>query len=199
MAVDRISPVSAAKKRNPPVPDDQLPDVHTFSDIGYLVYKKMLGKDPTSLKYMMSLMITNEQTASIIARALGGDDLGPWPGKSFDWRSKEFKALLGAFPPCGCYTIVRKLILQRFTQRYGLRLSSRATQVPAREDVHQASSSVPRRHLAPPTQHGFHFRRTEWYGAATEAVGLTSSDGGAHDHWRAEHTEAWRAEPKLHS
>ncbi|KAF2450009.1 hypothetical protein P171DRAFT_469888 [Karstenula rhodostoma CBS 690.94] len=96
MAVDRISTTTAAKKRNPPVSDDQLPDVHTFSDIGYLNYKKMLGKDPTSFKYMMSLMITNEETASIISRALGGQQLRSWPGTSFNWRSKEFKALLGS-------------------------------------------------------------------------------------------------------
>ncbi|KAL5376080.1 hypothetical protein PMIN02_011895 [Paraphaeosphaeria minitans] len=96
MAVDRISTASAAQKRNPPVSDDQFPEVQTFSDIGYLNYKHMLGKDPTSFKYMMSLMITNEETASIIARALGSKDLGPWPGTSFNWRSKDFKALLGS-------------------------------------------------------------------------------------------------------
>ncbi|KAL1600767.1 hypothetical protein SLS60_007155 [Paraconiothyrium brasiliense] len=96
MAMDRISPASAAKKRSPPVSDDQLPDVHAFSDIGYLNYKNILGKDPKNMKYMMSVMITNDKTASIIAKALGGGELGPWPGKSFNWRSKEFKALLGS-------------------------------------------------------------------------------------------------------
>jgi hypothetical protein len=106
MAVDRISSASAAKKRNPSVSNDQLPDVHTFSDIGYLNYKKLLGNDPTGTKYMMSLMITNDQTASIIARALGGDDLGPWPGKSFNWRSKGFKALVGALSLQGCQLLI---------------------------------------------------------------------------------------------
>lgn len=98
MAVDRISTASAAKNRNPPVSDDQLPNVQTFSDIGYLNYKNILGKDPTSFKYMMSLMITNKETASIVDRALGGADLRSWPGTTFNWRSKEFKALLGTFP-----------------------------------------------------------------------------------------------------
>ena len=97
MAVDRISPASAAKKRSPPVSDDQLPDVHTFSDVGYLNYKEVLGTDPKSLKYMMSLMITNEDTASIISKALDGKELGPWPGETFSWRTKAFKALLGTF------------------------------------------------------------------------------------------------------
>lgn len=97
MAVERMSTASSAKKRNPPVSDDQLPEVQTFSDIGYLNYKHVLGNDPSSLKYMMSLMISNKDTASIITRALGGQNLGPWPGTSFDWRTKEFKALLGTY------------------------------------------------------------------------------------------------------
>lgn len=100
MAVDRISPASAAKKRSPPVSDSELPDVHTFSDLGYLNYKKILGTDPKSLKYMMSLMITNDETASIITKALNGKSLGPWPGETFSWRTKAFKALLGTLFLC---------------------------------------------------------------------------------------------------
>lgn len=97
MALDRISPSSAGKKRNPPVSSDQLPDLSTFSDIGYLNYKHILGKDPSDFRYLMSLMITNEKTKSIIVKALQstGKELGPWPGETFTWDSREFKALLG--------------------------------------------------------------------------------------------------------
>ena len=100
MAMDRVSPSSAGKKRSPPVSSDQLPALSTFSDIGYLNYKHILGNDPSDFRYLLSVSITNDNTKSIIARALQskGKSLSAWPGEIFSWRSREFKALLGTYP-----------------------------------------------------------------------------------------------------
>lgn len=97
MAMSRISPVSAGEKRSPPILQDRLPAIRTFPDIGFLIFQHMLGKAPSDFKYMISVSITNEKTKSIIAKAVNatGRNLGPWPGETFSWNSKEFKALLG--------------------------------------------------------------------------------------------------------
>lgn len=104
MALDVTSPASAAKERDPPVLDLQLPHLRSFSDICYLHWLKLYGRPPTNLRYFLSLTITNEDTQAVIARALANvqKELGPWPGQVFDSKSDEFKALLGTyylFPP----------------------------------------------------------------------------------------------------
>ena len=61
----------------------------------------MQGKvDPASLRYYMSVQITNEMTKRLIARALGANDLEDYPGELFgmgesDNLSEKALALLG--------------------------------------------------------------------------------------------------------
>ena len=100
MSLNVKSPRTQAKKRNPPVSDDQLPKLSQWSDVGWLYYKDRAAKAkvlPKQLKCFMSLQIINHDTTSIMSQALSlvGQQIGPWPGYTFEPDSDGYAAILG--------------------------------------------------------------------------------------------------------
>ncbi|KAF2643424.1 hypothetical protein P280DRAFT_394996 [Massarina eburnea CBS 473.64] len=98
IAMDRISPRFSAKKRIPKIPDDQLPQLNQWSDVGWLYYLDRVNKMRVPLrrvKYFLSLMITNGESLMVIGEALDGKPIKPWPGATFLPDSDGYKAILG--------------------------------------------------------------------------------------------------------
>jgi hypothetical protein len=62
-------------------PEDELPELRRASDIMYGLWKTYLeGSRTDSLRYVMTVQITNEKTKSIIVRAVGEGKISEWPG-----------------------------------------------------------------------------------------------------------------------
>lgn len=106
------------------------------------------------------------------------------------------KGVQGAARCVSCVSLLTahkfiKLIRCRISERHGIWLPSCTAQVPTRQDVHQASSSIPWRYLASLAQHGIHVGRTKRRGTTTEVVGLTSANGRDYANWYAEQVAAW--------
>ncbi|OAL02088.1 hypothetical protein IQ06DRAFT_219646, partial [Phaeosphaeriaceae sp. SRC1lsM3a] len=104
VALSRESPKWAAKERSPPVPDNLLPKLSSFSDVAWITWKAM-HKPPWSsetrlnhLKYFLSVSIVNKETQQILTRAHEANhwDLEDWPGHIFERIWPETKAILGS-------------------------------------------------------------------------------------------------------
>ncbi|EDU40786.1 conserved hypothetical protein [Pyrenophora tritici-repentis Pt-1C-BFP] len=101
IGMNRLSPKNAAKERNPPVPDDELPGLNQFSDVAWIGWEsqtKDQNHDIKGLRYFISVTITNEETLAVVQRALGakGWRFRDWPGYTFeDRQSPEMRAIMG--------------------------------------------------------------------------------------------------------
>jgi hypothetical protein len=98
LALDRMSPQFAGSKRYPKVEGSDLPDLQAFSDVAWLKWKETTGSAPTSIRYFMSLSITNHDTRGILNIILTGEEyceVPAWPGHDVDPTSEEGAALLG--------------------------------------------------------------------------------------------------------
>ncbi|CAO2650181.1 Nn.00g014730.m01.CDS01 [Neocucurbitaria sp. VM-36] len=100
MGLNRKSPKYAAKERDPPVPDEQIPKLNQFSDvawIGWDTVSRREGTDIRKLRYFLSVGIDNEDTKAIILRAMNyrGWQLSEWPGHVFKREWMETRAILG--------------------------------------------------------------------------------------------------------
>lgn len=98
IGLNRESPRWAAKERVPPVEDSHLPELNQFSDVAWIVWKKMNGEGKLGgLKFFMSVSVTNKETREIIKRAhkANGWSLEEWPGHTFEKGWEETKAIVG--------------------------------------------------------------------------------------------------------
>jgi hypothetical protein len=95
-SLSRLSPLEAAKKRNPQIPKEGLPDLQRASDLAWLSWTKY-AKPNNHLKYFFNVAITNVATQQAIRRVLKTTDsaYGPWPGATFGADTEEGKVLLG--------------------------------------------------------------------------------------------------------
>lgn len=97
MAMDRLSPNHAARRRVPPVQD--LPELRQFSDVAWIYWKNLAPPEVLrNVRGFFSLSITNAQTQSIISRIMSDheQELESWPGTSFRWGTEQFRAILGS-------------------------------------------------------------------------------------------------------
>lgn len=111
MGLNRKSPRYAAKERNPPVPDDELPKLNQFSDVGWIGWDTISqreGIDIKNLRYFLSIGIDNTDTKAVIIRAMNsrGWQLSEWPGHIFEMEWMETRAILGKskMPACTDFT-----------------------------------------------------------------------------------------------
>ncbi|KAF9697859.1 hypothetical protein EKO04_004021 [Ascochyta lentis] len=100
IGLNRLSPNYAAKDRTPPVPSDQMPALHQFSDVAWIGWDAMTGGDSDDIKNLrlfLSVGIVNVETRSVIRRALDakGWELSPWPGHTFEQQWFETRAIIG--------------------------------------------------------------------------------------------------------
>ncbi|KAI9695968.1 MAG: hypothetical protein M1820_008309 [Bogoriella megaspora] len=76
-----------------------VPDLKMWAEVVYLAWNKLSGKDVSAVNYMFATSISNPESKSIAARALGGfNNIDQWPGTSFsasDTDPTGFQALLG--------------------------------------------------------------------------------------------------------
>ncbi|ORX97512.1 hypothetical protein BCR34DRAFT_607256 [Clohesyomyces aquaticus] len=62
-------------------PKSELPQLRRASDIMYGLWKTYRESKPlNTLRYIMAVQITNEPTKALIVRAIGEDNIAPWPG-----------------------------------------------------------------------------------------------------------------------
>ncbi|KAJ4380220.1 hypothetical protein N0V86_004529 [Didymella sp. IMI 355093] len=96
-SLSRLSPLEAAKKRNPQVQKEGLPDLQRASDLAWLSWTKY-AKPNNHLKYFFNVAITNVATQQAIRRVLKTTNsaYGPWPGATFGADTEEGKVLLGS-------------------------------------------------------------------------------------------------------
>jgi hypothetical protein len=128
--MDRNSPQSAGKERQPAVAGGELPAVRAFSDVAWLSWKNM-ADDIKDLNYFMSLSINNPETAAIISRAVrevmpDARSFPEWSGYKFDTKTPQGQAILGQY--LVLYYETRTLTLFRNAQCSGLQLLPLATQ-----------------------------------------------------------------------
>ena len=100
--MDRDSPQSAGKNRQPAVQGDGLPAIRSSSDIAWLLWKELAGDagNVKGLNYFLSLCITNWETQDIISRAIrsaipDAQGFPAWGGYDFDTNTPEGQAILG--------------------------------------------------------------------------------------------------------
>ncbi|KAF2450220.1 hypothetical protein P171DRAFT_516149 [Karstenula rhodostoma CBS 690.94] len=90
--MDIKSSATAAKERVPPVPDDQLPELRTLSDLQWVIWeadaRKAVPQIPVNtLEWYFVASIINEETRQLIRFALfmannnAEEPLQPWPGR----------------------------------------------------------------------------------------------------------------------
>ncbi|KAI4621131.1 uncharacterized protein J4E87_006759 [Alternaria ethzedia] len=97
--INRRSAQSAAKQlwNVAQAPKDQLPALASSSDIAWGLWERMSAGNLANINYIFSHRITNEETRAIIARALEGREVRPWPGEMFEaGMATEYWALLGS-------------------------------------------------------------------------------------------------------
>ncbi|KAJ4350677.1 hypothetical protein N0V95_004525 [Ascochyta clinopodiicola] len=99
IAMDRNSPQSAGMERTPIIEGDDLPALRPFSDLAWFSWKS-LATDVKNLKYFMSLSIGNEETQSILSRAIregvpGAQGFPVWKGYEFSTDTPWGQAILG--------------------------------------------------------------------------------------------------------
>lgn len=101
------SSVTAAKERNPPVPDDQLPDLRALSDLQWAVWSSQATPNQIhKLEYYFVASIQNKITREIIRVALWEINgrqhvdppppLKPWPGDWIPIYNPVAQAILGS-------------------------------------------------------------------------------------------------------
>ena len=102
IAMDRDSPASAGKQRTPPVQNDGLPALSASSDIAWLFWKEFGGDSGgvNKLNYFLSLSITNEETQSVVSRAVrnavpGAESFPAYGGFEFETDTAKGQAILG--------------------------------------------------------------------------------------------------------
>jgi hypothetical protein len=96
--MERESAAHSAKKRHPPVPQDQLPKLQKFSDITWIYWiHQARPENVRSLYTLWSLVITHKDSQRIIARVLKSANLkaAKYPGYIFSHETEQFRALLG--------------------------------------------------------------------------------------------------------
>lgn len=105
--MDRASPASAGKERTPPVEGNGLPALSASSDLAWLFWREFKpGNSVRDLKYFLSLSITNEETQSIMSRAIrnavpGAQGFPNYPGYELNTDTEEGHAILGKRPLFG--------------------------------------------------------------------------------------------------
>lgn len=100
MALDRKSPQFAGNERNPKVQGDDLPELGAFSDIAWLKWKEVTGNFPSTMRYFLTLAITNPETRSLLGTVLTREEeceVPAWPGLEVDAGTDEGYALLGTY------------------------------------------------------------------------------------------------------
>ncbi|RAR11243.1 isocitrate dehydrogenase [Stemphylium lycopersici] len=105
IGLNRKSPKYAAAERNPPVPNDGLPELSQFSDVAWIKWKERVRVEKEAkrkssiigLKYFFSVSVENKETISVLLRALHTTNSGvrEWPGVTFEDESEEMKAIIG--------------------------------------------------------------------------------------------------------
>ena len=98
------SPAHAARARNPPVPDWQLPAMRSLSDIQYAIWAEAASAQGriNSLEWYFVASILNEQTRQLIRGALQNSGfaqeppLTPWPGLWISGNTQPGLALLAS-------------------------------------------------------------------------------------------------------
>jgi hypothetical protein len=96
--MNRKSPQFAGKERKPKVEGDQLPDLKSFSDIAWLKWKETIGDEPKTIRYFLTLSITNIDTRGVFGRILTEakyTEVPKWPGYEVSADSDQGAALLG--------------------------------------------------------------------------------------------------------
>ncbi|KAF3040969.1 hypothetical protein E8E12_009073 [Didymella heteroderae] len=99
LALDRKSPQFAGSERSPKVQGTNLPELASFSDIAWLKWKEAIGSAPTSMRYFLTLSITNQETRGLFNIVLTRAKLcevPAWPGLEVDPITEDGLALLGS-------------------------------------------------------------------------------------------------------
>jgi len=75
-----------------------LPKLRSWSDIAWLQWSEIAGKNAKNLRYVFHSPVTNTEARWLINRAfqLSGQELKTWPGVDFDIATDEGKALLSS-------------------------------------------------------------------------------------------------------
>ncbi|KAI5374761.1 hypothetical protein J4E82_006438 [Alternaria postmessia] len=100
IGLNRESPKATGKQQEPPVSDDQMPELTQFSDVVWLSWDDMVKEkngDLKNIRYLISVLVVNRETVSVVLRASenrgwGVDD---WPGHIFEDGSPEMHAIIG--------------------------------------------------------------------------------------------------------
>jgi hypothetical protein len=100
MTMNRKSPKNAAADYGLNIPSDKFPGLSASSDVAWGMWTLVTQQNSASvknIKYFLCLSITNPSTLKVVARAMNGAILGPWPGKRFWLADEDGKALMGKF------------------------------------------------------------------------------------------------------
>lgn len=100
VAMDRKSPQFAGNERNPKVQAAELPELGAFSDVVWLKWREATGNFPSSMRYFLTLAISNPETRSLLNIVLTKAEeceVPAWPGLDVEEGSDEFFALLGMY------------------------------------------------------------------------------------------------------
>ncbi|OAG25043.1 hypothetical protein CC77DRAFT_926292, partial [Alternaria alternata] len=100
IGLNRESPKATGKQQEPPVPDDQMPELTQFSDVAWLSWDDMVKEkngDLKNIRYLISVLVVNRETVSVVLRASENRGWGveDWPGHIFEDGSPEMHAIMG--------------------------------------------------------------------------------------------------------
>ena len=98
MTMNRKSPKNAATDYDLDIPAEKLPALSASSDVAWGMWSLVAQQnkaDIRNIRYFLCLSVTNPSTLKVVARALNGEKLGPWPGKKFWLADEDGKALMG--------------------------------------------------------------------------------------------------------
>ncbi|KAH9877706.1 hypothetical protein J1614_002923 [Plenodomus biglobosus] len=99
ITIDRQSPQHSGARQFPQVSGTDLPALQSFSDVAWLKWLETFGTEPTTMRYFLTLTITNTTTASVFEKAIreAGPDFNPeWPGYDVAANTDSGAALLGS-------------------------------------------------------------------------------------------------------
>ncbi|KAG9185410.1 hypothetical protein G6011_07954 [Alternaria panax] len=68
IGLNRESPKATGRQQNPPVSDDQMPELTQFSDVAWLSWVDMVKKkdgDLKNIQYLISALVVNRETVSV--------------------------------------------------------------------------------------------------------------------------------------
>jgi hypothetical protein len=98
MTMNLKSPKSAIDFYDMDIPSHKLPALSASSDIAFGMWSIVTEQNQADIKninYFFSLMVTNDETLKVVARAMNGAKLEPYPGRKFWLADEDGKAIMG--------------------------------------------------------------------------------------------------------